>query len=55
MKTTMEIEAEWWFMKKNAFGLKKIRSEMAEYEEKTVGINVRGSSDVNSNFKFSVE
>ena len=41
-------------MKKNDFGLKNICSEMAVYEEKTVVIIVRGSSDDNYNLKITV-
>ena len=54
MKTTMNIEAEWYFMKNNAFGLKKIRSEMAEISRKN-GCNHRSGIPVNNyNLKITV-
>ena len=54
MKTTMNTEAELSFMKKNAFGLKKIRSEMAEISRKN-GCNYRSGIPVNNyNLKITV-
>ena len=49
-ETTMNIEAEWSFMKKIAFGLKKIHSEMAVTWRKKL---FRESSDDNYNFKIA--
>ena len=52
---TMNIEAERSNMKKNAFGLKKICSEMAvSWRKKKVVIIVRGSPHDNYNLKITI-